>query len=286
MNERPHPQPVTARPESGFSTIEVLVYFVLALVVVTSVYKMLIGQNRLYLKQTELQDVRTSLRTAGNYLAFELRQVSAAGGDIYSMSTNGVTVRSVQGVGIVCGIDSSTARLGLYATRGEFNDTANDSVMVYAAGDDGTDDDQWLISDIEDTMTTGGVDTCAWPGSVASDITIEVDSAATVGVYVGAPLRSFHRVQYGEFYDEGRWWLGRKVGAAASYDKLTGPLRSPTDSGLVLVYYDQTGNITADSSQVSYVDIVLRGESHRPVPGAGGPEYQADTLTFRVTLRG
>ncbi len=267
--------------------MEILVYFVLAIIVVTSIYQLLMGQNRLYLKQTELQDVRTTLRAAGNFLGFELRQVSASGGDIYNMSTNGLTIRSLQGIGIVCNVHGSAPRFGLYSTRGEFDKTIDDSAVVYAAGGAGSDDDQWMVSSIKDTwLSGGGVDNCDWPGTPASEITVEVDSAATEGVFVGAPIRSFHRVEYGVYYDEGRWWLGRKVGDAASYERLAGPLRSPTDSGLVFVYYDQAGNVTADSSQVSYVDIILRGESHRPVPGAGGPSYQADTLTMRVTLRG
>ncbi|NIU73758.1 MAG: hypothetical protein GWN71_09290, partial [Gammaproteobacteria bacterium] len=45
-----------------------------------AIYQLLIGQNRLYMKQRELQDVRTSLRAAANLLAFELRQASASGG--------------------------------------------------------------------------------------------------------------------------------------------------------------------------------------------------------------
>lgn len=273
--------------ETGFSLVEILVYFVLALVVVASVYQLLISQNRLYLKQAELQDVRGSLRAAANFLAFELRQTSSAGGDIYAMSSSGLTIRSLQGAGVVCGIHSSAPRFGLYATRGTFGKTINDSALVFAAGGSGTDDDQWMTSRIKETwLTGGGVDDCDWSASISSDITVEVDSAATNGVYVGAPFRAFHRVEYGMFQDDGRWWLGRKIGAAASYEKLIGPLLSPTDSGLYLVYYDQLGNVTADSSQISYVDIILRGESQRPVPGVGGPGYQEDTLTMRVTLRG
>jgi hypothetical protein len=82
--------------------------------------------------------------------------------------------------------------------------------------------------------------------------------------------------------------LGRKVGAAAGWEKLTGPLSPPSDSGLVFVYYDVSGNVTADLTQVKMVDIILRGESFGKAPQAGnlGPQVQEDSLTLRVSLRG
>ncbi|HSG81773.1 MAG TPA: hypothetical protein VLC48_05975 [Gemmatimonadota bacterium] len=280
MNLKPRPK--TLRSQAGFTIAEMMIYLILALIVVTSICQLLISQNRFYQKQAGLQDVRNSLRAAANFLAFELRQTSASGGDIYDMSSSGITIRSVRGVGIVCGVHGSAPRFGLYSTRGTISASSEDSAMVYA-----TSSGEWTISQIKDTWTTGGgVDTCDWPGSVASDITLEVDTATSDGVSVGAPIRAFKRVEYGMYQDDNRWWLGRKVGSASSYDKLIGPLLSPTDSGLYLVYHDQAGNVTSDSSQVAYVDIILRGESQEKVPGAGGPEYQADTLTLRVALRG
>jgi hypothetical protein len=62
--------------------------------VIAAVYNLLIGQNRLYMKQRELQDVRASVRSAANLLAFELRQASASGGDLDSVSTYDVILRS------------------------------------------------------------------------------------------------------------------------------------------------------------------------------------------------
>jgi len=107
-------------------------------------------------------------------------------------------------------------------------------------------------------------------------------------VAVGAPLRAFRRVQYGIYQEGGRWWLGRKVGSSASYERLTGPLRAPADSGLKFIYYDESGTTTNNPAQVRLVDIVLRGESIGKVPRAGGmaPSFQQDTLTIRVKLRG
>ena len=106
-------------------------------------------------------------------------------------------------------------------------------------------------------------------------------------VEVGAPFRAFRAVQYGIYQDGGRWWLGRKVGSAGTYEQVAGPLRAPGDSGLHMIYYDASGNPTADPRYVQMVDIILRGESLGLVPrGDEAPSAQQDTLTVRVSIRG
>jgi hypothetical protein len=279
---------------SGFTIAEVLVYLVIAVVVVAGVYKVLIGQNRLYMKQRELQDVRGSLRAAANLLAFELRQISAAGGDLYSIGTYDLSLRSVQASGIVCAKHSTQPRLGLYATSGDFEDTSDDSILVFSVGAAGTGDDQWIQSGVQGTYSpaAGGVPDCAWSASTATpDIVVEVDSTAVFlsGVEVGGPIREFRKVEYGLYFDaDGRWWLGRKVGNAANYEKLTGPLSAPSDSGLAFVYYDSNGTVTAVAADVRMVDIILRGESYGKAPQFGdlGPQVEEDSLTVRVSTRG
>jgi Tfp pilus assembly protein PilV len=279
--------------EGGFTIVELLVYLVVALMVVAGVYNLLIGQNRLYMKQRELQDVRTSIRAAANLLAFELRQVSAAGGDLYEIDTNQLALRSVQGTGIVCELHGSSPRVGLYSTGGDFLATADDSAMVFQANDSGTDDDAWFISGIyyrwEDGVS-GGVPSCGWSGiNVNPEFVIEFDTtyAAMSGVEIGAPYRQFRKVTYGVYNDaDSRWWLGRKIGAAASWERLTGPLSAPGDSGLAFIYYDAAGSVTADPTAVRMVDIILRGESYGKVPSGGGPVVEEDSMTVRVSLRG
>ncbi len=108
-------------------------------------------------------------------------------------------------------------------------------------------------------------------------------------VGVGAPMRAFRQVQYGLYLDtDSRWWLGRKVGGASEWEKLTGPLAAPSDSGLAFVYYKLNGDTTSVATKVRMVDVILRGESFGKAPRAGdiGPQVQEDSLTIRVTLRG
>ncbi len=69
-----------AANEAGFTIAELLVYIVISVVIISSIYQLLIGQNRLYLKQRELTDVRGTLRAGAALLAWELRGVAASEG--------------------------------------------------------------------------------------------------------------------------------------------------------------------------------------------------------------
>jgi type II secretory pathway pseudopilin PulG len=384
--------------ESGFTIVELLVYFTIAVIVIAGVYQLLIGQNRLYIKQREMQDVRTSIRAAANLLAFEFRQASARHGDIHFISSDSFSIRSLQATGVVCGFHIALPRAGVWGLTGELHDTADDSALVFAAAKA----DQWVAGSIDGTWSPsgGGVPECDWAGDQVSpdavvqvsgghgtppddsdgeilieasgivqqgstltytashpaltceefdarsllkidadkwagdetmdgctfsieipngavqlklEIQIEADAYpqlsddifgmsewrdldqgpkggnAFENVEVGAPFRAFRRVTYGIYQDqpEGRYWLGRRVGSAGSYERLTGPLRAPQDSGLHLIFYDVAGNPTTNPLDVRMVDIILRGESLGLVPRAGeAPSAQQDTLTIRVSLRG
>jgi type II secretory pathway pseudopilin PulG len=150
--------------ESGFTIVELLVYLIISVIVVGGVYNLLIGQQRLYMKQRELQDVRGSLRASANLLAFELRQASATGGDIYEIDRYELRLRSVQGAGVVCGIHGTKPRLGLYNTWGEFQSTDTDSAFIFAADGASTADDGWVIGRIKNIWdpSSGGVPNCDW----------------------------------------------------------------------------------------------------------------------------
>ncbi len=384
--------------ESGFTIVELLVYLIIAVIIVGGVYKVLIGQQRLYMKQRELQDVRSSLRASANLLAFELRQASAAGGDIYGIGPYEVRLRSIQGAGVVCAVHGSQPRLGLVTRWGEFQSTVADSAFILSVGGPGTADDGWAIGRVSKTWTpaVGGLPSCQWGKSITPDIVAEISGGTTPpdlvdgdimitasgevakgntvtftaqdpslkcaefdaranivihagswnysgtmtgctftvdipldapkveiqiniesdlypqlfedifgksswldlnlgsgsvldNVRIGAPVRAFRPVQYGLYFDpDGRWWLGRKVGGASTWEKLSGPLSAPSDSGLTFIYYDQNGDTTSVPVDVRMVDIILRGESFGKAPQAGelGPQVEEDTLTVRVSLRG
>jgi len=268
---------------SGFTLVELLVVMVLTGIVLTSVYQLLIGFGRQYTKQREQMDVHESLRAAATLLAWEFRQASAADGDLYSINANSVVLRSVEGTGVVCARNPVQPRYGLWATRGNIQATGDDSILVYSAGDEG-----WKRVKIQQTGAPAnlGVGVCGWPGGGVPDNAIELlvnSPADTAGIKIGGPFRVFRRVEYGLYQQDDRWWLGRKVGAAVSYDKLTGPLLSQGSGGLVFQYYDASGSPTTDPTKVKVVEFILRGESFGQ-PGGGG--FQRDSLATKVAVRG
>ena len=284
---RPHQAPLAL--ESGFTLVELLIYMLLTAVIMTAVYQLMIGQGRQYGKQIEGMDANESLRSAAVLLAWDLRQASSAGGDLYSIQPNAIVLRSVQGAGTVCALHATQPLLGLWATTGDIDATALDSALVFSVWGDA-----WAVTKLKQVTTSAssiGVGACAGTG-VAPDLGVEIiigpsalDSMVSTGIVVGAPFRAFRRVEYGLYVADGRTWLGRKVGGAASYEKLTGPLKA-TD-GLAFRYYDKAGNLTADPLRVSVVEFILQAESFgRARGGSGTLDYQRGNLVTKVALRG
>ncbi len=273
----------------GTTLIEMMVYVVVAGILMAGVYKLLIGQSRAYAKQRELMDVHETIRGAAALLAWEIRQASAAGGDIYDIGANSITLRSIQGSGIVCVRHATLPRFGLLGEAADMAATPDDSALVLAVNGTAPFDDTWHVLRITTVATPAalGVGTCAYASGGTPDIGVEVAVSApndTAGVLVGAPFTAFRRTEYGLYEADGRWWLGRKVGGAVTYDKMTGPLRSQAAGGLVFTYADSTGAATADPTKVATVDFVIRVESH--VRAHGMVDYQIDSVATKVAVRG
>jgi len=268
----------------GFTIVEVLVAMVVGLLVLTSVVRLLIVQGRSYRKQREVVDVRETAREASALLAWDLRQSAMGGSPLAAIGANAISLRSPRGMGIVCAKHPTLARYGLWKTGGNIQASADDSALIYQLIRD-----KWQPVKISAVGTPAamGVTACAWPGARPPDIVVEVPVASktdTSYIKVGAPFRSFKRVQYAEFQLNSRWWLGRKVGAAASYEQLTGPLVAPA-SGLAFAYYDTLGAVTANPAAVGAVAFTLRTESFKQTYIGTTYGYQLDSLTTKVVLR-
>ena len=268
----------------GFTLIELLIGVVVAVIIMAAVYKVQVVQTQMYGQQRELMQVRGSLRAGVALMAWEVRQASAADGDIYAMDSTSITLRSVQGLGTLCTRDSVLPKFGIRGTPGAMAATTDDSVLVYAALES-----TWKVLRVTAAGTPAslGVGACDWTGSGDPDIAVSLGVVAasdTSGIEIGGPIRAFRRVEYGLYLDvmDGRWWLGRKVGAAASYEKLTGPLQA--SGGLLITYSDSTGAPTADPAQVVRINFMLRAESYG-LP-AGQTDYEVDSLTTSVAVRG
>ena len=268
----------------GFTIIELLVGLVVGLIVLSSVVQMLIVQGRGYRKQREVIDIGETVREATALLAGDLRQSAVGGSPLAVIGANTIALRSLRGIGTICAKHPLQARYGLWKSGGNIFAGIDDSALVYQLGRD-----KWTPLKISavGTPTAMGVTACAWPGSRPPDVVVEfaVNSKTdTSYIKVGATFRNFRHVEYTEYQRNNRWWLGRKVGAATSYEQLTGPLMGPV-LGLGFAYYDTLGAVTTNPSAVGSVAFTLRTESFKNTHVGNSYVYQRDSLTTKVVLR-
>lgn len=269
----------------GFTIIELIVSFVIGLVVLGSVVQMMIVQGKSYRKQREQVDVRETVREAAALLSWDLRQAAVAGSPFAVLGANTVTVRSPRGLGTICGKHAVLPRYALWKTAGSIQATVDDTALVYQIGKGGW--NKLKITNVG-TPVAMGVNACAWPGARAPDLVVEFAVTAvtdTSYIKTGAPFRNFRRVEYAEFQQNGRWWLGRKVGNAAGYEQLTGPLLAPGANGLSFTYYDTLGAVSANTNAIGSVAFTIRTESFKNATTGSAFVYQRDSLTTKVAVR-
>jgi len=265
--------------------IELIVSFVVGLIVLGAVVQLMIVQGRGYRKQRELVDVRETAREAAALLSWDLRQAAIGGSSFQVMGANTVTLRSPRGLGTICAKHALLARYGLWKTAGSILATVDDTALVYQIGKGG-----WnkLKITAVGTPVAMGVTACAWPGARPPDVVVEFAVSTqtdTSYIKIGAPMRNFRRVEYSEFQQNGRWWLGRKVGAAAAYDQLTGPLLAPASNGLAFTYYDTLGAVTVNPAAVGSVAFTIRTESYKNTTVGSSFTYQHDSVLTKVAVR-
>ena len=273
---------------AGFTLIELMIYVVLSFTLLGAIYKLLIVEQRIYGKQRELLDVRESVRAAAALLSWELRHSTVAGSNLLVLGANSVTLKSVQGVGIVCAKHATLPQYALWRSSGDFSATTDDSARVYALTTNSWPAKGLRVNSVG-TPAALGVSTCAWPGARTPDIAVGLSNITgitdTNGIKVGSPIRLFRQVEYGEFLEAGRWWLGRRIGSSVTWEKLTGPLMSPTDSGLQFRYYNSANAVTAVPSAVVRVEVLLRGQSYKRNAGSAAVQFEVDSARSRVGLR-
>ena len=269
----------------GFTIIEMLVGMVVGMILMAGVVQLISVQGRGYRKQREVIDIRETTREAVALLSWDLRQSRMGNGPLASVGANSISLRSPRGMGTICAKHPTLARYGLWKSGGIIAATVDDSALVYQFARD-----KWQPVRITAVGTPAamGVPACAWPGARPPDVVVEfavASKADTAFIKVGSPFRNFRRVQYAEFQQNSRWWLGRKFGAAPSYELLTGPLIAPASGGLAFAYYDSLGAVTADPTAVRVVAFTLRTESYKQTYIGNGFNFQRDSLTTKVVLR-
>lgn len=284
---------MTPSHRQGFTLVELMIYLVIASLVLGAVVKLIVNQNRTYADQRALMDVRETLRSGSALLAWEVRHAAVANSPFAAIAAQSLTLRSVQGMGIVCAKGSVSApyfRVGLWNTSGDIEATVDDTALIWVGPKQ-----LWRKIKIHQVGTPValplGVANCTWTGkSIPPTLVVELTAAQkndSSDIFVGATFRSFRAVTYSEMSSGGRYWLGRQVGAGTN-DQLTGPLIAPgANGGLTFSYYDTLGVATANPAAVGSVLFTLRAQSLKSYrnPNSGVVGYRQDSLTTKVTLR-
>ena len=276
--------PMTVRRRHGFTMIELLIVVIVGLLVLGSVYRVLISQSKEYENHRETIDVEETLRGAAALLTSELQVASASRGDLYAIGPDSISLRSFQTSGAICGQVVNVNRYAVWQPSGSFTAGANDSALAYKLSAS-----TWNITKVNQVWTNPGapLTTCTgWSGGLIPPVVVEL-TGDTTGLATGSVIRSFRKTTYRLFTQNGRWWLGRRLAAAVCCEVVTGPLRQPSDSGLVFHYYDATGAaITAPTTAVARVDIILRAESFKNVrSGSSTVATKKDSVTVKAFLR-
>lgn len=283
----------------GFTLIELLVGLVLLGIVSTAVYRVLVGNQRLYQAQTQRIELQQSIRTAANLLPAEFRELDANDGDIYAMTATSLDLRAMRQLGFLCSapllptaalfVAQFRVRQDLFYGARDF-DTLRDSLLLYYEGDESTrNDDGWIVA--RPTLIQNS--NCPGDGRPAWLITAtlvfgagQVNAGGTQRIQNGSPVRGFVPVRYNLYQSSGRWYVGyteNPLAVGAAPQPLIGPV---TASGLGFAYYDSTGAVTANRLLVQSIEVRLRAETAQPVHRSSGGLYTpVDSVATRVALR-
>jgi hypothetical protein len=205
----------------------------------------------------------------------ELREVSARGGDIISMSSSSITVRSMRNFGVVCVVAPAIPAVTVLKVGNWFG--VGDSVFVFADNRENiSTDDDWIPARVSAVDTTA-----ACGASPASRLTFggQVAKFAADSVRVGAPVRSYLRYTYGLVTESGATYLGRTP-AGGTAAPMVGPLKAST--GIEFVYLDSLGSVTSVTTNVRQITVKIRTASE-VLNSLGEPV--SDSLTGRIYTR-
>ncbi|HEU5174518.1 MAG TPA: prepilin-type N-terminal cleavage/methylation domain-containing protein [Gemmatimonadaceae bacterium] len=309
-----------ARP--GFTLIELMVTMTMMVVVGAAVVSVFNSQQRFTRAAADVGDLRTQLQTATAVLPAELRNISATGNDIISMSDSSIAIRSTIVSSVVCsfvgttqvtlapsGAIPTTTPVGpsgtMRLTSVAMDPAGGDEAFIWDDGPQGMlSDDTWLSAANAPYAITGAVKT---PGACAATyapagntrdayvLTIAGATPLRGTLTAGSAVRITRGAAYGLYQSDldSKWYLGYRTLGAADYDYIAGPFLDydpSAQSGFRFQYFDATGaEITnyAATATVARVEITARARTAAPVSLSGQPNHklQEDSLRIGIALR-
>jgi len=259
----------------GFTLIELLIVTVLGAVLLLASLQVLITNQRTYTAENAQIGGQQTTRAAFDVLFSELREVSARGGDIISMSSTSITVRSMRNFGVACAVVPATPTVTVLKVGNWF--AVGDSVFIFADNMENlSSDDVWIRASVTAVDTTVA---CGASQGVRLTFNGQAALFAANVVRVGAPVRSFLRYTYGLVTESGQTYLGRTP-AGGTAAPMVGPLTAST--GIELTYLESLGAVTATTTNVRQIRVKIRTSS--VVRNARG-QLVKDSLTGRIYTR-
>lgn len=272
----------------GFTLVELLIVLVIGSMVLAAVYQTMAVQERTNRQQIAIVTTQDNVRAGLDILSSELREISAADGDLLVAEPHSILFRALRKAGVVCGRDASVARDWVDVAVVGQSFTTSDTTLIF---DDGANkatgsDDTWRVAYPSGTSSPTGVCT-GYPASTTIE-RIRFPSGTLATVDTGALVRSFRTYEYYLVT------VGDKAKVvrvrAGVVDTLVESLATATDNGLAFQYFDGTGaqiaspNTAALRASVMRIRIAVKGKGGGPRT-ASGTEF-ADSLVGDVYLRG
>jgi prepilin-type N-terminal cleavage/methylation domain-containing protein len=256
---------------AGFTLLELIVATVIAGIVAASLLMTFRRQERFYGSATEMMGVRSQLRDAADVLITDIRGATVSRYGFPLMTDTAVEMFASIGTSVVCSPPSGrTLYLSKSALLTSFlaSPDTGDIALLFA------DSTRWIESRITSFAVRSLAPTCGYTVTLP----IAVDSA----IHQGSPIHFVRRGRYSIYRSsDGEWYLGyRRCNAlgqsvCATIQPVSGPYLPYSKngaSGLGFRYFDQNGAELVDaamSSRVARVDVVVRGETRRPIALAG-----------------
>ncbi|MEJ2504062.1 MAG: prepilin-type N-terminal cleavage/methylation domain-containing protein, partial [Gemmatimonadota bacterium] len=187
----------------GFTMVELLLILVLGAVAMGAAVTTLSRQEQAYGQLRAMAGTQEATRTGVQFLAAELMEVSASGGDLLLADADSIRIRALRKFGIVCDVDKNGKRL-VVAQEGLDPFVATDSIVVYEDRDTlMAADDVWqreyvtaASSSTSCSTTLGSNRTTLLPGTQLIELSLQGAGLRFDSVFPGAPVRQYETVTY------------------------------------------------------------------------------------------
>ena len=270
----------------GFTLVELLVAIVVAGILMTAIFQVLVSQQRIFTVQRERIQSQQTVRSGLEIMAAELRELSPGEGDFLMAGPDEMEFRVVRGMGVACEKTSDSPLILRVLNQGQ-GIVEGDSVHLYVEGNPSVPgSDFWITAGVSDVGSDEGP--CPFPLSAAEEdrpvgrlVTLVPSATINTGeVRTGAMLRILERFSYGLMTFLGEPYLARTVTGSLDVVPLVGPARA--DDGVAFRYFGADGFETTVLDAIQTVEVTVRTAS-----GARDPSGRliGDSLSVVIHAR-